>query len=279
MTQKDWADFMDYCSVAQSVVLVAPYIKYKALEMTLDKVHPSADLSCVTRWTPLDVSLGASDISCRSQVIGKNGKFRIHSDLHAKYYRADDVILIGSSNLTLSGLGFTDSPNLEILTWVERSPYWDTFEDRVMRESRDVTDSEFAMWGEITATSVDLPDIGFPILDLSRWMPQTRDPSYLWLAYSGGSVPSREQYKLAMDDLHALRVPSGLDRQSFDEWLYATLPFSPFVNFVLRQRRVVQSDVVLWDLICEEWDVDGRGVAARFTETVYNWARRYGLLV
>ena len=278
MTPSKWLDFMNYCSAARSVVLVAPYIKLDALRMTLDRVDRTAELRCVTRWTPLDVSLGASDVACRSLVTGRNGSFRLHSSLHAKYYRADDHVVIGSANLTMSGLGFSDSSNLEILTRAKTSFDWVGFENRLLRESREVTDDEFTMWEQMPSTSVGLPDIGFPVLDLSQWIPQTRDPDYLWLAYSGSSPPSDEQYRLALEDLDALKVPSGLDKRAFDEWLYATIAFSPFVSFVLRQGRAVQDKAQLWDLICEEWDVETRAVAARLAGTVDNWARRYDLL-
>ena len=69
---------------------------------------------CFTRWTPLDIQVGASDIACRTLIKNRGGSFRLHNQLHAKYYRVDDYVLIGSANLTQSGLGFSNSPNLEI---------------------------------------------------------------------------------------------------------------------------------------------------------------------
>ena len=277
MTQDAWRDFMNVCSDARSVVLVAPYIKLDALRMTLDAVGDSAEITCITRWTPLDVSLGASDVACRTLIMDRGGAFRLHNSLHAKYYRADEAVLIGSANLTMSGLGFSNSPNLEILTWAE-SFDWIAFECRLLRESREITDDEYAIWERMPKSNVDLPDIGFPILNLDQWKPQTRQPEYLWEVYSGRCLPSDDQYELAMADLDALKIPATLDRDAFDDWVGSVLSFSPFVSFVLRNMRIARTDAELWDMICAEWNEPDRAAASRLAETVENWGRRYNLL-
>ena len=277
MTQQVWRDFTNACSNARSVVLVAPYIKLDALRMTLDAVGDDAEVTCITRWTALDVSLGASDVACRSLIVDKGGSFRLHNSVHAKYYRADDHILIGSANLTMSGLGLSNSPNLEILTWAA-SFDWVAFESRLLLESREITDDEYAMWESMPKSSIDLPDNGFPILDLDQWKPQTRDPEYLWDVYSGRCLPSDDQYELAMADLAALKIPATLDRQAFDDWVGSAVSFSPFVTYVLRQMAATRNDAELWDMICAEWNVPDRATASRLSETVENWARLYNLL-
>ena len=278
MTQYTWRDFMNACSDAQGVVLVAPYIKLDALRMTLDAVGDSADITCITRWTPLDVSLGASDVACRLLITDRGGSFRLHNSLHAKYYRADENVLIGSANLTMSGLGFSKSPNLEILTWAAYFD-WVAFERRLLRESREITDDEYDIWERMPKSDIDLPDIGFLILDLDQWKPQTRQPEYLWEVYSGRCLPSDDQYELAMADLDVLKIPTTLDREAFDDWVGSAMSFSPFVSFVLRNMRTARNDAELWDTICAEWDVADRATASRLSETVENWARRYNLLV
>ena len=277
MTEDTWRDFMDSCSTTGSLVLVAPYIKLDALQMTLDAVGDGAEITCITRWTPLDVSLGASDVACRSLILNKGGSFRLHNSLHAKYYRADDRVLIGSANLTMSGLGFATSPNLEILTWAE-SFDGGAFERRLLHESREITDDEYAMWERMPKSSIDLPDIGFPILDLDQWKPQTRQPEYLWQVYSGRCLPSDDQYELAMSDLDALKIPATLTRDAFDDWVRSVMSFSPFVGFVLRTMRATRNEAELWDMVCAEWNIEDRSAASRLTETVENWAHRYSLL-
>ena len=48
-------------------------------------------------------------------VVERGGSFKLHARLHAKYYRFDDRVLVGSANMTASGLGYRHRGNLEIL--------------------------------------------------------------------------------------------------------------------------------------------------------------------
>ena len=274
MTLESWSGFLDKCPTADRVVLVAPYIKQDALRAALKRVGSQSTIECFTRWTPRDIYLGASDVDCRTLIKSRGGSFRLHGSLHAKYYRADDLILIGSANLTPSGLGLTASPNLEILTEVSSPAFdWLRFERRLLRESRELTDEEFALWEQCPVSEDTLPDSGFPSIDLSDWKPQTRQPEYLWVVYSGSSLPSNDQYDLAMADLAALQVPSDLDQGTFDQWVASALSLSEFVTFVV--ERLGENDHVLWDAVCEEWGVPDRAAAARLVQTVENWTQSY----
>ena len=274
MTSGTWHGFVERCTVADRIVLVAPYIKLDALSMALDKVGNDATVECFTRWTPLDIQVGATDIGCRNLVKSKGGSFRLHNQLHAKYYRADDYILMGSANLTQSGLGLSDSPNLEILTRGSESFDWVGFERRLMRESREVSDEEFALWKQCPVSEIKPPSGGFPVMEVGEWKPQTRDPDYLWQAYSGKSLPSDEQYEPAMADLKALSIPPGLDQATLDGWIRAALKVSPFVEFVLDHVDTPDGRD-LWDAVCQEWNVADRAAASRLVETTQIWVRRY----
>ena len=97
-------------------VLAAPYIKEDSLRCLLDAAPRIESLTCVTRWSPSDLAVGASDAAVRGLVMSRGGSFLLHPTLHAKYYRFDDVVLIGSANMTASGLGLAPNPNLEILS-------------------------------------------------------------------------------------------------------------------------------------------------------------------
>ena len=274
MTSSIWTEFVGRCTAAERIVLVAPYIKLNALGMTLDKIGSDTIVQCFTRWTPLDIKVGASDIECRTLVKSKGGSFRLHNQLHAKYYRADDYFLTGSANLTQSGLGLSNSPNLEILTQGTPSFNWIEFEKRLLRESREVSDEEFALWERCPVSKPTSPNDGFPIIDVGDWKPQTREPDYLWLVYTGHSLPSNEQYEPATSDLEAMGVPRDLDQETFEGWVRSALMASTFVNFVL-QHGDASDDRDLWDAVCQKWNVDDRAAALRFVETAQIWLLRF----
>ena len=111
------------------LVVAAPYIKANALNTVLMDISQDASLICVTRWNPHDLALGVSDPECRTIVKEFGGSFWLHPSLHAKYFRIDDVVLIGSANLTSSAMGWRPQPNLEILC----SP-WRRFRRCCLRE-------------------------------------------------------------------------------------------------------------------------------------------------
>ena len=274
MTTDLWRGFVQRCADAERVVLAAPYIKLDSLSMTLEVMGSGTTLECYTRWSVLDIQIGASDIACRTLVKSQGGVFRLHNRLHAKYYRADDHMLIGSANLTRSGLGISDSPNLEILTQPTASFDWVGFERRLLRESRMVSDDEFALWEQCPVPEVKPRDDCFPVMELGNWKPQTRHPDYLWLLYSGESLPSDEQHDLATADLAALGVPGDLDQETFEEWVGTALAAAPFVGFII-ERIDAADELELWDAICSEWGAADRAAASRLVETVQIWVRRY----
>ena len=115
MTTLPWDALLERCTGATEAVIVAPYIKVGPLTTVLDQLRMGASVECFTRWTPLDIHMGVSDLECRTVVVDRGGAFRLHNRLHAKYYRFDDRVLIGSANMTASGLSYPRHGNLEIL--------------------------------------------------------------------------------------------------------------------------------------------------------------------
>ena len=100
---------------ATEAVIAAPYIKEPSLRRLLEHLPQLEQLTCVTRWQAGDIAAGVSDTVVRDLVRSLGGAFRLHPSLHAKYYRFDDGVLVGSANLTDAGLGVGRIYNLEIL--------------------------------------------------------------------------------------------------------------------------------------------------------------------
>ena len=172
------------CAGARHLVLAAPYVKADALAKLLSEVSPDASLICITRWNLQDIVLGASDIECRSIVTSLGGSFRLHPSLHAKYYRIDDVVLVGSANLTSSAMGWSRQPNLEILCHARDDFDANTFQQELLNNAREVSNQEFSHWEtavNANAQNDNLVADRQPLLD--SWRPATREPQNLELAY------------------------------------------------------------------------------------------------
>ena len=267
-----WHTLAQGCAESAEVVIAAPYIKLDTLNLVLNLADTGTRLVCVTRWTPKDIQAGVSDTACRTLVIERGGSFRLHTRLHAKYYRFGDCVLIGSANLTRAGLGYSGVGNLEILC--EPGPQFDSkaFERQLLEESREVSDAEFACWNAIDVADSPhaMPAEGPFNAEGNSWKPLTRAPEHLWMTYDGqaGGIASDDERGLALVDLESLLVPEGLSREVFNNWVAAHLLASPFVESVIELEE--QEDHVAWSHLAELWDMS-ESEAARCLETAHNW--------
>lgn len=272
-----WDAILEGCVDASEAVIVAPYIKVNPLTTVLDQLRVGASIECFTRWTPRDIQAGVSDISCRTVVVERGGAFWLHNRLHAKYYRFDNQVLVGSANMTASGLSYPRYGNLEILC--EPGPPFDSaeFEAVLKRESSKVTDDDFRMWQQSPlAQDESLQSMPRDIAarDPNEWIPRTRDPRYLWQYYIGNQaqIVSDEQRALASKDLLSLEVPLGLTIGSFHYWIRLCLQSSAFIDSI--RQFDGRDDAFVWDVIATEWNVT-RSVAARWLSTAHNWIRYF----
>ena len=276
MKLSPWDSILDCCRNATEAVLVAPYIKVDALETVLDELQADVSLECYSRWTPLDIQSGASDLECRTLGSNRGGSFHLCNRLHAKYYRFDDQTIIGSANLTASGLSYAHSGNLEILCEPSNDFDWYSFESVLRLQAWEVTDEEFLLWQESTAFEVSPTNLGMHLAGggLDNWKPQTRQPVYVWQSYIGmeSQIPTPEQRELAKLDISTLAIPMGLSAEKFNAWIRSSLRASPFMD-TLRELSQ-KEEATAWDVVAQKWHVE-RGVAARWTSTAYNWLRYF----
>ena len=123
--------------------------------------------------------------------------------------------------------------------------------------------------GAVPRSTADVYDDG-----LNKWIPQTRNPAYLWLYYSGSGrrIPSDEQRSLAGLDLWTLRVPPRLTAESLQDWIRVSIQASPFMNSVRQFGN--RTDQAVWDSVAEEWGVS-RSTSARWVATAQNWLRYF----
>ena len=260
------------CSGAQHLIIAAPYIKADALAKVLAGVSPAASIICITRWNPHDLAVGASDTVCRTIVTERGGSFRLHPSLHAKYYRIDDVVLIGSANLTFSAMGWSLLPNLEILCRPGDDFDAEDFQQRLHKETRELGDEEFARWEGITEIDDSQGNSRItgepPRLD--TWRPATREPRHLELAYRGreDEIASFDEQQAAQRDIQALLIPPGLTDEQVRMWASTCLLAAPFANTVMRLYGMDAPNASR--LLAETYGLSVTG-ARRDLETVQNW--------
>ena len=225
---------------AHEVVLIAPYMKERTLRSLIEHFDRDAALTCVTRWLPGDIDAGVSDIACRQSVLNRGGAFRLHTSLHAKYYRLDDEVFVGSVNVTASAFGWAVHPNVEILCQPGSDFDPVRFEELVIADSREVGDDEFAHWQALAADGSSLlpirpADNAIP----SDWRPTTRDPQNLIDVYFRGenAIASRDEQAAVASDLSALRLSDGMPENLVRAVAATSLLAAPFSLDALRVLR------------------------------------------
>lgn len=258
------------CSDAQHLIIAAPYIKADALTKILVDVSPTTSLMCITRWNPHDLALGVSDTECRTLVTERGGSFRLHPSLHAKYYRIDDVVLIGSANLTASALGWSLQSNLEILCRPGDDFNVATFQQCLLEGAREISDDEFVRWEAITQISDQSSTItgGQPRFD--TWRPATRDFRNLELSYRDreDEIASFDEQRAARRDIQALLIPPGLTDEQIRMWASTCLLAAPFTNTVIQLHNM---EVLIASRSLAETYKLSATEARRDMETVQNW--------
>lgn len=258
------------CSDAQHLIIAAPYIKADALTKILIDISPTASLMCITRWNPHDLALGVSDTECRTLVTERGGSFRLHPSLHAKYYRIDDVVLIGSANLTASALGWSLQSNLEILCRPGDDFNVAAFQQCLLEGAREISDDEFVRWEAITQISNQSSTItgGQPRFD--TWRPATRDFQNLELSYRDreDEIASFDEQRAARRDIQALLIPPGLTDEQIRMWASTCLLAAPFTNTVIQLHNM---EVLIASRSLAETYKLSATEARRDMETVQNW--------
>lgn len=232
MTGLPGTQLLHACStVDRTLVLCAPFIKTLVLTKLLSTISSTVRIEVFTRWRPEEVAAGVSDTGYLDPVERRGGAVYLCDRLHAKYARFDDQALVGSANLTLSALGWSPTPNLELLTELPAdTPQLVELEqalrDESVRATADTAD-EVARVAALLPTfvpsepaTVSSPTTELPACPQSppvAWSPRLREPRDLFLAYSEGHERLTHASAHAVEaDLRALDIPSGLERGAFE---------------------------------------------------------------
>lgn len=276
----------------EQLILVAPFIKRATLERVLDSVSPAVPVCCVTRWIPTEIIAGVSDLEVWPYLRERgNATLSLRSNLHAKYYRADNSCLVGSANLTHAALGWRERSNLELLLPLSASePALKSFELDLIDGTTQVTEDLHREYVRVVQElrSVLPPVVGPENLgvlqqpsepnageyvSLKEWIPRLRHPEHLYDAYRGDLEKlTRATRDDAIRDLRMFTIPAGLGRVAFNAHVRLELLQMPVVRsvdeFVGVSRRF---GAMRAHLARGPWAVGTEFDAARAWQTIMRW--------
>lgn len=99
---------------SNSIILISAFLTRSVLKLFKESDYDK-DISLYVRCRPSDCISGSCDLDVLKQLISKGVSCYVDYKLHAKIYIFDSKnAVIGSSNLTANGLGFSNYPNFEL---------------------------------------------------------------------------------------------------------------------------------------------------------------------
>ncbi len=108
-------NFLD--NLKNELIIICPYIKINALKKILEKVPKKIKVIIIARWRLEDLVMGSSDLEIYNYLKTLNYKFYINKNIHLKILVKDKKeLIIGSANITNSGLGFIKDSNIEAVS-------------------------------------------------------------------------------------------------------------------------------------------------------------------
>ena len=232
-------------SARQNALIVAPFIRSEALGKLLDATSPEVDTTVVTRWRPLDLLAGASDLDVFDVAAGKAARLLLRSDLHAKLFAADDACLVGSANVTNLALGWRQPANLELLVSVPRTqPGIPEFEQTLLAGCVQATeghrDALKSIVDELESQALQNASLADNLDDSSfvlpwNWVPSTRTPEDLYAVYSGNIDFGGEPLRAMQADLRAMSPPASLDHGPFNNWIATMISQTPLIAWIVSE--------------------------------------------
>lgn len=240
-----------FSQAKEEIVIVAPFIKRKAIEKLIENVPSIIPIYCVTRWRPDEIALGVSDLDIWPLLQQRgNAKLKIYYNLHAKYYRADQKCIVGSANVTAAALGFSTRPNLELVVEVpSQHPVLQVFENQLSELAVDVNDQIYydisiiveqfkkqllpkQMLQTMDHSSTETNDLVTNAQTLI-WWPKMRHPSDLYNVYINKVEELLDDsVKAGRDDLTALGIPINLTESMFHGYVASLLLQQPLVKYI-----------------------------------------------
>lgn len=257
----------------KELLLVAPFIKFNTLQKLLGYVDKQVQVQCITRWRPDEIASGISDLEVWTLIKNRpNSNLWLRSDLHAKYYRGDQQVLIGSANLTHTALGWSRQPNLELLVSADIQMEFEQVllagsvpvDDSIYEHIRDIVDN-FPIPTQPDATRLELSNEDErKTASIESWLPMLRRPEKLYVQYIGNFEQLDTGSRIAaMSDLEMLDVPLGLTNDAFEAYIGVQLLQKPIIRqvdqFVETPQRFGAVRDFLRTLPCgvpEEFDAD-----------------------
>jgi hypothetical protein len=272
------------------ILLIVPFVKLGALQQLHWVRTKDLRLKVISRWRPDDLLAGASDVEIYPFLRDAGCELYVNSDVHMKLYVfGSNTAFNTSANLTLHGLGYSDTPNIEVGNAVIlTSEDWAKIYE-IVASSRQVDDAiyerfrKFVEDNRVPGTGRLPPDLLGPAKAYTiASLPATFTPQKLAEYYfrTGLAEDAAENVRRAVHDLVTYKIPRGLTREQFDAELgkaFRNTPFvKDFIQLLKKESNLRFGAVNNWiHQKCEDVPLPYRWEIKENTHIFYDWLAHY----
>ena len=254
-----------------SIRIAAPFIKLHSLQRALAGVAEGVTVTCVTRWKPEDIASGMCDPEIFDVLKRRqDAKLFIHSQLHAKFFAADETCLVGSANLTNTAFGWRTPSNFELLVELNSSEsgldhWWNDLLDGCVLATEDMRSALVKQAEVIQASGTQRYRPEADPDNIEEWLPECPRWTGLWEAYVGDDdrLPT-SALQSARSDLAVLNLPLGMSKDSFEIALKGVMRQTRIFQEIEQIARVGLTDLSAYNLLVEQFNVASKDAPRRW---------------
>lgn len=239
---------------SKEAFLAAPFVKAQTLQRVLEAIPAQCSLVVVTRWIPEEVACGVCDLEIFDLLQARpNTKLLLHPCLHAKYYRLDDNCLVGSANLTATGLGWSATPNIETLLQLPKETAQlamleSMLLEKAIRATQEIRDKLAIQIEGMRAELRISPNL--EARGIEPWLPTCSRPEQLFRIYGHNELGAllTSTVSTGQHDLQYFSLIPGLTEVEFKKMISGTLEQLPVFQELfdkLRTTPVTTEEAVL----------------------------------
>ncbi len=226
------------------VILCAPFVKARVLQIILPIVPESIPVQVVTRWRTAEIAAGVSDLDTLLVVDERpNTKLALLDDLHAKLYLADNQCLVGSANLTASALGWSERSNIELLVpALPNDPEVARFLERLGSAMPATAAKRLEIEAAVATLQSNVFDEAQEMIDDGEsrglaWLPRCAAPDKLYEMYRNPetAVVVDSTKSDGFSDLRDLQIQRGLSPIDFEAAVQSTLLLMPAFGRIIEE--------------------------------------------
>jgi len=243
----------------------------------------------IVRWRGQDILSGATDVEVYPSLKERDMPLYLHQSIHLKLFiLSDGTAIHTSANLTMSGLGLSDRPNIEAgctigLTMADWNQVYGLLGE-CTRVNDDIYAQALEYYEKYHKREKSSPPFQIACPESQQFsilsLPATESPSRLHALYASDEPIPAGSVAAFMHDISLYRVPPGLQEDVFYAFLRESFIGQPFTQAIVALVKATGSArfglVNEWlQTNCSDKPTPYRWELKPATRRLYSWLQHF----